>query len=645
MSGFFIFQGRDKKSKFIRIEGDVVKTLPIEKTGIDIAEVTLPQVNHILEKLIKCRRLSENTSGTKFKERLMKPVKDLISYFLEELSTKNVVEELEKSSNSSLGAWIDSEAESELKTYFEFKLNHDQARDQSKLTKFLERVHLIGYRSFHKDIEVFMIYFSSSFYVVLKEGKPGRERKINFKGFPDISTRGAGVQIKQYCQNQRKRRGPNLLEYDNPYSLLSLTLWNTNISFLKVLNSNKLHLSSSLNNAECKKKDYTEQNGEKFVSQTVTINETELVTEAASSFKGSYTQTYVLMVDEKKNSSSVLDDPEQYKALFRYGNWCYEGEISLDENLLQLKNIPILLRKFQEQQSNLYFTYEYQGLPLAHQFQVPLSSLTLLSSIIKKYILSSERLLERIEMLHLQRNLNPWIDIESGKQYFELEVTNAYLKEYFAEISFLATKIYYKEIVFIVLYCGGRRGSESNSFYVTMNETRGDQPLLDLSFPDVSLKNKGYQLFTFNHQYFKKFIIWECQVSVWQTSNRMVMQQRHGSVVSNSVESESSEQEKIDEDDVLGEEKYSSTSSTSQEIQPKLNLKNLEQKEAKQISDGEGSGDERKINEKVSCVKQKSQRKVHHLKSIGSIRKQQSRSSLKSLPWDEHGRPKALKEK
>ena len=174
----------------------------------------------------------------------------------------------------------------------------------------------MGFRCFHKDVEVFLIYFSSSFYVVLKEGKANRENQINIKSFPNISTRGAGVQIKQYSFNRRKRK-----DYDssceNLFHLRSLTLWNTNVSFLKVLNSNKSFLKSA-------KEEY-----------------------------------------EGKRSSELKSSADKF-----HSNWYYEGEVLLEDDLLQLSQVTLLLRKFQEQQSNLYFTYEYQSLPLSHHFQI-----------------------------------------------------------------------------------------------------------------------------------------------------------------------------------------------------------------------------------------------------------------------------------
>lgn len=590
-SYFLLKRTQDLESqKFIKLTQNEEYVKKIDNKQVNLADLHFSSLNRILKKLLKLKM--DDFDGKKYRYVLLKPFQDISKIIMNELTSSAVTDEIERLSDDSVCVWLNEK----VKSYFEVTINPDKV---SKLTKSVAKIDIAVIRTIIRNIEMFLIYFSNTFFVVLNSAED-QENKLNIKNIPNVSSRGAGIHIKTY-------------DVLNDFGFMKLTVWNSNIDFKKVLET-RLRKSDS--------------EGLKFVTEIEVINEMELVSKASDSFKGGYCQTYIL---SKRGVVQTVEDTDNLrKALFQYGKWCYEGEVTIDTEIT-LHNVPKILRQFQQQQNKLRFTYETKEIPLSHSCQIPLSSLTLVCSLLKEYILKSEPLLEELENLQRKRNSNPWIDVETGKQYFELQVTQKYLNEYFQNIEFLATKIYYHEVVFIVVLL-----AESSSFYVTLNQTRGDQPLLDLSFPDVSSKNRGYLLYSFNHLSFKKLMIWECETSVWQTSNKMVLNRK----------------KKANEDvKSIKDKKVELDVKTSDQLETDKEEKDEVIKGVKNIIVKSKVG-EYKVEEKTDEVKKSKLNKMpsirapHHVKSIGSLLKQKSLASLPKLsseaPWDKFGRPKDL---
>jgi hypothetical protein len=69
-----------------------------------------------------------------------------------------------------------------------------------------------------------------------------------------------------------------------------------------------------------------------------------------------------------------------------------------------------------------------------------------------------------------------WINADDSKTHFELQ-TNGY--EDLREVEAIASKTYARGLILIVIYF-------EQNFYITINEGMGDQPLLDVKFPNLS---------------------------------------------------------------------------------------------------------------------------------------------------------------
>lgn len=95
-----------------------------------------------------------------------------------------------------------------------------------------------------------------------------------------------------------------------------------------------------------------------------------------------------------------------------------------------------------------------------------------------------------------------WIDDDSSSTYFELSLSHTPL--YLQDVGIMASKTYINSLIVIAIYF-------EESFYFIVQNGEGDQPLLDVRFPDVSYHGQGVMLTTYpisNDCYWKKLTLW-----------------------------------------------------------------------------------------------------------------------------------------
>jgi hypothetical protein len=83
----------------------------------------------------------------------------------------------------------------------------------------------------------------------------------------------------------------------------------------------------------------------------------------------------------------------------------------------------------------------------------------------------------------------PWIDQDSESTYFELTI--GALPSYMKNIELIASKTYARGLILISIYY-------DRCIYCLVNAGEGDQPLLDVRFPNVSRHGQGLLLNTYN---------------------------------------------------------------------------------------------------------------------------------------------------
>lgn len=92
-----------------------------------------------------------------------------------------------------------------------------------------------------------------------------------------------------------------------------------------------------------------------------------------------------------------------------------------------------------------------------------------------------------------------WIEDDSAATYFELSIS--VLPECMEKVRLIASKTYTQGLVIIAIYY-------SSTIYCVLLPGEGDQPLLDVRFPDVSKHNQGVMLNSYNHSEFRKLTLW-----------------------------------------------------------------------------------------------------------------------------------------
>ncbi|ETW07440.1 hypothetical protein H310_01954 [Aphanomyces invadans] len=203
-----------------------------------------------------------------------------------------------------------------------------------------------------------------------------------------------------------------------------------------------------------------------------------------------YNQTYVI-----QSSSTHL-----HEVLFRCGNWCYTGKVDLGDSEITLSDLPLVIPALQKQQGSLQFLCEWKQIPSTSPYAVPMETLYDAFDFIGTELASKS--IEKKLMKAAQENA--WVDDDGatdGKNFFELE-TGGF--DCFDGIDLVASKTFVRGLVLLVIYY--RR-----SFYVVLQEGDGEQPLLDVRFPDLSQHLQGVHLrhYQENFMNMKKLVLWQ----------------------------------------------------------------------------------------------------------------------------------------
>ncbi|CEG43061.1 uncharacterized protein PHALS_13283 [Plasmopara halstedii] len=204
-----------------------------------------------------------------------------------------------------------------------------------------------------------------------------------------------------------------------------------------------------------------------------------------------YNQTYIV-----QSSKSNL-----HEVLFRCGNWCYSGKVDLGNADLELADLPVVIPALQKQQASLQYLSEWKALPPTSQYS---SSLETLYDVYD--FIGAELSSERIEHKLLEAaEKHTWVDSDDdgdSKTFFELQ-SGGY--ECFDGVDFVASKTFVRGLVLVVIYY-------QRSFYVVLQAADGEQPLLDVRFPDLSAHLQGIHLQTYcddDWSNMKKLTLWQ----------------------------------------------------------------------------------------------------------------------------------------
>ena len=526
------------------------------------------------------------------------------AYFLQEeiLGSKEKMAEM---ANFGMTAWIDAD-DADAQTYFELVCHEDELSVE---------VELAWTKVYFGTVELVVIFHSNVYYAKLRD-LDGSEHAINTKQFPEVSRRGTGLQLKTYAEKGMRK----------------LTLWH-------VLDNGARAFQASL---ESKCSEGERDGNDLDEGANALVDESRLWNKSTEAFRGGYTQTYVMMRATEPGSV-------ERRAFFRYGQWCYGGCLDMDHEV-SLSQVPHVLRKFQKQQGRLGFLFEVKNLPKEYHFTPPMKHLAMTVAFLEEEIGKAEQVLTDLNQHHARNGMESWIDEENGQQYFELQTAG--VPEQYRDVELMASKTYFQEVVLIVLYF-------ESSFYVTLSPSVDDQPLLDMSFPDVSTRGRAFQVASYNHPFFKKLMLWQAQKSVWETANRAVLEQRRKEAEAKAARRKQIQEEReretrryeeeakhVDDGEYEDEEEI-------QHIESKTDLREANEGKTSPTGESIPSGNRKLLFGSMSKSTPASSSRGgvkarHHLKPLDGASFRKIQKSLPKLgsdldaPWDARGRPKAL---
>ena len=216
------------------------------------------------------------------------------------------------------------------------------------------------------------------------------------------------------------------------------------------------------------------------------INKDSAPSSSAVAIREGYNQTYII-----KSSSDTL-----HQVLFRCGNWCYSGNVDLGAEVIGLAELTSAIPALQKQQGSLQFLCEWKKMPVSSSFTRPLNVLY------DGFDFIGDELVSDHVAMAVERAANTfaWVDDDSAQNYFELQTEGM---ECFKNIDIVASKTFIRELVLLIIYY-------QKSYYVVLQDGSGDQPLLDVRFPDLSDHLQGMQLQSYpNDDVYKKLLLWQ----------------------------------------------------------------------------------------------------------------------------------------
>jgi hypothetical protein len=203
---------------------------------------------------------------------------------------------------------------------------------------------------------------------------------------------------------------------------------------------------------------------------------------SAKALNDGYNQTYVILKTETDKEQKADHDNDVF---FRCGNWCYMGQIQFGGLKIGVADLSLLIPTLQKQQGSLRYYCNSVNVPSSSEYHDPLEYLRTATDFV-----ANEMISVAIEKeLRKMSSVFPWIDADGATTYFELTMGD--VPSYMDKVGLVASKTYSRGLIIISIYT-------EKVFYFVIQNGEGDQPLLDVHFPDVSKHGQGLLLQTYN---------------------------------------------------------------------------------------------------------------------------------------------------
>lgn len=251
-------------------------------------------------------------------------------------------------------------------------------------------------------------------------------------------------------------------------------------------------LDDDLNDSDNEQDTKSSESSEQDMKDSSPDLEMEAPSPKAVALRDGYNQTYMI-----KSSSNNI-----HEILFRCGNWCYTGKVDLGGPDLALADLPLIIPALQKQQGSLQFMCEWKKMSGSSEYAKPLDTLYGAFDFIGEELAGNEV----ADALEKATSVFSWIDDNDAKNYFELQTSG---QECFDKYDIIASKTFIRGLCLIVIYY-------QRSYFVVLQEGGGEQPLLDVRFPDLSDHLQGIQIQKYDgrqnrhdEDVYEKLLLWQ----------------------------------------------------------------------------------------------------------------------------------------
>ena len=376
------------------------------------------------------------------------------AFFAAQMVSEDTDRELAKLAK--LFPWVDADAGAgsgaASTTYFELSAATAQLPDA------MQKVAILALKRYVRGLVIIAIYHGGTFYFMVQSGE-GEQALLDLR-FPDVSKRGEGMHLASYTLLHR------------PWE--KLTLWHLLDDGNTVDSAGRLASGAAGVDSEGNVKKVP-------VPRTLSLS------------SGNYQQTYCVLRSAWEGAQPKIN--MLHESLFRFGSWCYCGRVQLTPTM-ELGDIPYVIPALRMQQSLMSFLCAVDAMPATSLFAPALEYLqsreALIESVIEHSIEALEALIDKLSRMGLGDAVAKWIDGEENSSFFEFKIDPTLAtREAFKAVEVVANKTYHASgiITKSIFY--------NYTLYVMVEDGSSENPLLDSTFPDVSGKGRGYQIFNY----------------------------------------------------------------------------------------------------------------------------------------------------
>ena len=197
-----------------------------------------------------------------------------------------------------------------------------------------------------------------------------------------------------------------------------------------------------------------------------------------------YSQSYYILKPDSEG--------KEREVMFRFGAWFYSGRVDLPTTT-SLQEIPGVIRQVRLSQHKLEYVGDDSSLPVSNKFVKPMQYSTHITECMKEEAVQcSELYLSQImSQADANKEGKHWLEDDANTCFFEFACSHDAPSQALETLELVCNKVYNASgVITISIYHDG-------NWYLVLEETGGEYPLLDSRFPDLSRKRIGCQLKTY----------------------------------------------------------------------------------------------------------------------------------------------------